>query len=117
LAWGEAEVPFVWHVHQELHHLRPALGALYRALRAGDRGLEDALRGDGPRPRPPVLAGRLLRVLSELELVELDREAFAARVPPAQRTDLERSHAFRCYEARRIDGERWLTSTTRAAAA
>jgi single-stranded-DNA-specific exonuclease len=117
LAWGEAELRFVWHVHQELHSLRPALVALYRALRVGDRSLEEALRGDGPRPRPPVLAGRLLRVLVELGLVELDRDAFTVAVPAAERTQLERSHAFRCYEARRIDGERWLTSTARAAAA
>jgi single-stranded-DNA-specific exonuclease len=117
LAWGEAEVPFVRHVHQELHHLRSPLAALYRALRAGDRDLEDALRGDGPRPRSAALAGRLLRVLVELALVEFDRASFSVRVPPAQRTELERSHAFRCYEARRIDGERWLTSTTARAAA
>src|SRR5439155_21479719 len=54
LAWGEAEVRFVWHVHHELHSLRPALVAAYRALRDGDRSLEDALRGDGPRPCSPV---------------------------------------------------------------
>jgi single-stranded-DNA-specific exonuclease len=117
LAWGEPEVRFVWHVHQELHHLRPALADLYRVLRGGDCSLEEALRGAGPRPRSVVLAGRLLRVLVELGLVELDREAFTVAVPAAERTELERSHAFRWYESRRVDGERWLTSSGRAVAA
>jgi single-stranded-DNA-specific exonuclease len=115
LAWGDAELRFAWHVYRELHDLRQPLTAVYRALRRGD-GLEAALRGDGARPRSAAVAGRLLRVLCELGLVELDRASFSAHVPPAQRTELERSPAFRCYEARRREGDRWLLSAPAAAA-
>ena len=79
LAWGEPELRFAAHIHEREYGLRASLAALYRALR--DRGgaageeLEAALRGDGPRPRSAALAGRLLRVLAELDLVELDRGA------------------------------------------
>jgi single-stranded-DNA-specific exonuclease len=116
LAWGEAELRFAWYVHQELHDLRGPLVALYRALRDDHTDLESALRGDDVRPRSAALAGRLLRVLDELSLVELDRAAFAAGVPPGQQTALERSSAFRCYEARRLEGELCLMAATAAAA-
>jgi hypothetical protein len=63
------------------------------------------LRGDGPQPRSGALAGRLLRVLTELDLVRLERAPLAVRVPPpAGRTELERSPAFRAYAERLADG-------------
>jgi single-stranded-DNA-specific exonuclease len=122
LAWGEPELRFAQRIHQWDFALREPLTALYRALRgAGEvRGeaLEAVLRGEGPQPRSAALAGRLVRVLSELDLVALDREGQGLRLtePPA-RTALEHSEAFRAYHRRLEDGLQYLTSdTTRQAA-
>jgi hypothetical protein len=99
-----------------LHALRDPLAAVYRALRDG-QPLEPALRGDRPRPRPALLAGRLLRVLDEAGLAHVDRIAFTARLAPAAgRVDLERSPAYAACAARLAEGERWLTSARPKAA-
>ena len=105
--------------------LRAPLADLFRALRAAappvgasrplparrrrrpSRGepLAALLRGSGAQPRSGALAGRLLRVLSELGLIALAAEPLAVTVPaPAGRTELERSAAFRAYAARLADG-------------
>ncbi|HMJ33731.1 MAG TPA: single-stranded-DNA-specific exonuclease RecJ [Baekduia sp.] len=111
LAWGDPELRFGRDVlHRDLA-LRPSLVAAYRALRDG-AALAAAL---GDRAVAP--AGRLLAVLVELGLVELDG-AGGVSVPPAQPTDLERSPAFRAAAQRHAEGLRWLTSasaTSRAA--
>jgi single-stranded-DNA-specific exonuclease len=117
LAWGPPELRFAQRIHQWDFALRDPLTALYRALRgAGEvRGeaFEAALRGEGPQPRSAALAGRLVRVLSELDLVVLDREGQALRLSEAPaRTALERSAAFRAYHRRLEDGLRYLTSET-----
>jgi single-stranded-DNA-specific exonuclease len=117
LAWGEAELGFAGRIHQWDFALRDPLTALYRALRrageVGGEAVEAVLRGEGSQPRSAALAGRLVRVLTELDLVVLDREGQALRViePPA-RTALERSAAFRAYHQRLEDGLRYLTSDT-----
>ena len=117
LAWGEPELRFARRIHQWDFALRDPLTALYRALRgAGEvRGeaLEAVLRGEGPQPRSAALAGRLVRVLSELDLAVLDRDGQVLRLTetPA-RTALERSAAFRAYHRRLEDGLRYLTSDT-----
>jgi len=120
LVWGPAEMQFAAQVHDARHDLRPALAASYRALRdaGGARGkqLETLLRGDVATPRPAWLAGRLVRVLAELGLVRLDVEARSLQVPPAERTELEQSAAFRAYHQAYEDGRRWL-SAQRAKAA
>jgi single-stranded-DNA-specific exonuclease len=115
LGWGPAELRFAEQVHEREYGLRPSLIALYRALR--DRGwasgeeLEHLLRGDGPHGRSAPLAGRLIRVLLELELVSLDRNlpalAIVRRPTP---TALERSPSFRVYAERYEDGKRFLNS-------
>ena len=74
------------------------------------------LRGDGKTPRPAALAGRVLRVLAELQLVSLDLDGRALTVPPAERTALERSAAFRAYQQRYEDGQRFLSEVTAKAA-
>ena len=74
------------------------------------------LRGDARTPRPAALAGRVLRVLAELQLVSLDLEGRTLSVPPAERTALERSAAFRAYQQRYEDGLRFLTEVTAKAA-
>jgi single-stranded-DNA-specific exonuclease len=117
LAWGEAELRFAQRIHQWNFALREPLAALYRALRetghARGEAFEAVLRGEGSQPRSAALAGRLVRVLSELDLVVLDREGPALRIAetPA-RTQLERSAAFRAYHQRLEDGQRFLTSDT-----
>ena len=111
LAWGGAEQELARRVLAWEFDLRAALAGTYRGLRAavatrieGD-ALAAILRGDGAQPRSGAVAGRLLRVLSELELVVLDPAALALAVPPpAGRTELERSPAFRAYTQRLRDG-------------
>ena len=87
LAWGEPELRFAPRIHQWDFALRDPLAAVYRALRAarqaGGEACEALLRGEGPQPRSAALAGRLVRVLSELDLVDLDREGPALRVAEA----------------------------------
>ncbi len=117
LAWGEPELRFAQRIHQWDFALREPLTALYRALRgagtARGEALEAMLRGEGPQPRSAALAGRLVRVLTELDLVVLDREGPALRIAETQaRTQLERSAAFRAYHQRLEDGQRYLTSDT-----
>jgi single-stranded-DNA-specific exonuclease len=123
LAWGPAELSFALRIHEWDYALRAPLTDLYRAIRAAGsmdgQACEAALRGDGPQPRSAALAGRLVRVLSELRLVELRREGPALTVvAPPVRTSLERSPAFRAYQRRLEDGLRFLSSrqpTRRAA--
>ncbi len=71
LAWGEPELRFAARIHQWDFALRDPLAAVYRALRAarhtGGEACEALLRGEGPQPRSAALAGRLVRVLAELD--------------------------------------------------
>jgi hypothetical protein len=91
--------------------------ALYRSLRLRQRAagedLERLLRGDGSPGRPARLAGRLVRVLVELELVLLDRDLPALAMADGAPTALERSSAYRVYAHRHEDGRRFLSSANR----
>jgi single-stranded-DNA-specific exonuclease len=112
LAWGEPELRFALHIHQQEFGLRTSLASLYRVLRdlgsvAGEE-LETALRGDASQPRSAELAGRLLRVFLELDLVEFDRETASVGVLSGRRTELEGSPAFCHYQRRLEDGQRYL---------
>ena len=114
LAWGEAELRFAWQMHELEYGLRASLVTLFRSLRqrgrvAGEE-LEQLLRGDGQHGRPARLAGRLIRVLAELELVSLDRNPPALTVASDAPTSLDRSPAYRAYEQRYKDGLRFLSS-------
>ncbi len=121
LAWGEPELRFAAHIHEREYELRAGLAGVFRALRdqgAGDaERLVTALRGDGPQPRSPGHAGRLLRILVELELVELDRERIGATVLSGRRTELEASAAFMIYQRRLEDGRQYLESSAARAVA
>jgi single-stranded-DNA-specific exonuclease len=109
LAWGHGELSFSWHVHRHLHALREPLAAAYRALRAGGGAPSALVAADG-RPLHPVLAARLLRVLAELELVELDAATLHAPVVAgARRRDLAEAPCFAACEARLREAEPWLT--------
>jgi single-stranded-DNA-specific exonuclease len=122
LAWGEAELRFAQRIHEWDFALRDPLTELYRRLRrdgeASWEAWEAVLAGEGSQPRSPALAGRLVRVLTELGLVDLDRDGPALRVvePPA-RTALEASAAFRAYRRRLEDGQSYLTTHMIRAAA
>jgi single-stranded-DNA-specific exonuclease len=111
LAWGEPELAFAVHVHRRDLDLRAPLRELYLALRGVREGDLAEVLGDVP----PALAGRALRVLGELGLVELDGRRFSVPAP-AGRTELERSAAFRAYQVRLEEGRRWLSRETSRAA-
>jgi single-stranded-DNA-specific exonuclease len=119
LAWGPAELRFSQQILEQEFGLRASLAALYRSLRdregtAGEE-LEAVLRGDGTHARSAILAGRGVRVLSELGLVSLDRDLPALKVLSSERTELERSPAFRAYAKQLEDGKTYLRRQTAAA--
>ncbi len=114
LAWGEAELRFALQMHELEYDLRASLIDLYRRLRArgetdGDE-LARLLAGGGSHPRSPRLAGRLLRVLSELGLAIVDPERPGLALGSEVQTSLERSSAYRAYAQRYEDGKRFLSS-------
>jgi single-stranded-DNA-specific exonuclease len=115
LAWGTSELDFALRIHQWDFALRDPLTAVYRALRecrgCSGEAVEPLLRGEGPQPRSAALAGRVVRVLTELGLAGLDREGPALQVAEnPERTALERSPAYVAYQRRLEDGRRFLTS-------
>ena len=111
LCWGEAELGFAGHVHDEQHALRDHITAAYRLLRTTPGDLAGALPGS------PVAAGRVLAVLGELGLVELARSPLAVTLPPfAGRTALERSATFAACAERQLEGQPWLRDTRPLAA-
>jgi hypothetical protein len=59
----------------------------------------------------------MLRVLAELDLVELDQKRMGATVVSGRRANLEASPAFRSYQRRLEDGRRYLASNAARAAA
>jgi hypothetical protein len=100
LAWGPAEAEFAIAAYRATLDLRPQLTALYRALRelppdADRAALEAALCGPGRYARPPALCARLLTVLTELGLIELDLEAPSCGIADAVQSDLELSPTYR----------------------
>jgi hypothetical protein len=100
-------------MHELEYALRASLVALYRGVRARGRvageELEQLLRTEGRPGRPARVAGRLVRVLAELELVSLDRFAPALQMASEAPTELERSLAYRVYQQRYEDGQRFLS--------
>lgn len=113
-AWGGEEMRSTLGVLERELGLRAELGALYRALRdagpAAGESLRGLLQGDGSHPRSPELAGRCLRVLAELDLVQGAPEGGTGevRVVSSEKTELERSPAFRAYGARHEEARRYL---------
>ena len=123
LAWGPPEAAFALAAAERDLDLRAPLAALYRGLRDGGGpdggrgpGLEAVLRGPGPGSRSPVGAARLLAVLVELGLAELERTAPAVRLLPATRRELADSTTFRA-AAERLALARRLLAPDRAAVA
>nr|MDQ6914643.1 hypothetical protein [Actinomycetota bacterium] len=117
LAWGDPELRFAHEINANHHLRRDQLVTLYRALRNQRGGAgEELVAMLREHSRSATFAGRALRVLEELGLVHLDRDAPALTVPAAERTDLERSSAFREYQRRLQDADRYLSEATPRAA-
>jgi single-stranded-DNA-specific exonuclease len=113
LAWGPAEAEFALLVYRAELDLRPALADAYRALRelppdAAPEALEAALAGSGRYRRTPEGCARLLAVLTELELVELDLDRPTCRVREGAHADLTQSSTFRACGERLSEIERAL---------
>ena len=120
LAWGPAEAEFAIAAYRAALDLRPQLAEVYRALRelppdAPAPELEAAIRGACRYPRNPSDCARLLSVLIELGLVELDLDAPSCRVPDTGRADLELSRAYRAARERLEAAERALAPELPAA--
>jgi single-stranded-DNA-specific exonuclease len=117
LTWGEPELRFAAQMLEHEYGLRASLTSLYRGLRACGRAtgaeLEVLLRGDGAHGRSARLAGRLVRVLCELELVELLRDPPALALLDHSPTALDRSPAFRFYSQVYEEGQRYLNRANR----
>ena len=114
LCWSDAELRFAWQIYELEYGLRASLAAVYRGLKvrgtvAGEE-LEHLLRGDGQHGRPARVAGRLVRILSELELVSLDRNLLSLAIVSDESTTLESSPAYQAYRQRYEDGRRFLSS-------
>lgn len=121
MAWGAGEAQFALAAWRAELDLDAALPAVYRALRDHDAArpgsLDAALRGGGVHPRPASLRGRLLRVLSELGLIEWVTVAEggpACRVLDAPRTSLDLSPTVRACRERLAAVQRRLAPAERA---
>jgi single-stranded-DNA-specific exonuclease len=112
--WTDAELEFAAKSLAEQWATREGVAATYRALRqTGDaRGkrLREALAGGGGYPLCPEAAARRFRVLRELGLLQGSPEGGAGvvRVVSSVRTDLQRSAAFRAYDARLSEAQQYL---------
>lgn len=112
--WTDAEVGFAAKVLAEQWPGRDAVAATYRALEkkgeAAGKELLEALAGAGRQPLCPEAAARRFRVLAELGLLQGSPEGGAGvvRVVSSERTDLQRSTAFRAYSDRFSEARRYL---------
>ncbi|HKP21316.1 MAG TPA: hypothetical protein VJT68_07355, partial [Thermoleophilaceae bacterium] len=77
--------------------------------------LEGALRGPGRYPRPAGQCARLLRVLTELGLIEVDHDAATCRIVEAVQSDLELSPTYRASRAELEAAEQALAAELPAA--
>ena len=120
LGYGAAEVEFAARVLAHEMALRPHLESIYRGL--ADLGPDGGpvsralLEGDGRHPRGAALAGRCLRVLSDLSLANLEASSGTLRctITNSGRAQLERSQAFRACARAAAEGTRFLTTLTPA---
>ncbi|HEY6730989.1 MAG TPA: single-stranded-DNA-specific exonuclease RecJ [Solirubrobacterales bacterium] len=112
--WTDAEREFGAQVLAEQWATREGVAATYRVLRqTGDaRGcrLREALAGGGSYPLSPEASARRFRVLRDLNLLQGSPEGGAGvvRVVSSVRTDLQRSAAFRAYDARFSEAQQFL---------
>ncbi|HET8566259.1 MAG TPA: single-stranded-DNA-specific exonuclease RecJ [Solirubrobacterales bacterium] len=114
LLWSEAECEFTARVLAEQWPTREAVADAFRSLRGrgecSGRDLREALIGSGRHPLSPEAAARRFRILAELGLVQgaPERGAGVVRALSSEKTDLQRSAAFRAYSARLSEVQRFL---------
>jgi single-stranded-DNA-specific exonuclease len=112
--WDDAEREFAAKALAEQWPSREAVARAYRALRelgeAGGEQLRQALMGQGNYPLSPESCARRFRVLSELGLVQgaLEGGAGVVRVVSSEKTELQRSAAFRAYGERLSEAQQFL---------
>jgi single-stranded-DNA-specific exonuclease len=113
--WSEAEREFAAKVAAEQWPSRGAVASSFRALRelgeGGGAALRRALAGEGNHLLCPEACARRFRVLSELGLLQGSPEGGAGVirvVSSSERTELQRSAAFRAYSERLSEAQRFL---------
>jgi single-stranded-DNA-specific exonuclease len=112
--WSDPEVDFAAKALAEQWPGREAVAAGFRVLRglgeAGGPQLRKALAGSGNHPLCPEAAARPFRVLAELGLVQGAPEGGAGvvRVVSSEKTELQRSAAFRAYGERLSEAQQFL---------
>jgi single-stranded-DNA-specific exonuclease len=112
--YTDAEREFAAKALAEQWPGREAVAATFRALReageAGGASLRQALSGEGKYPLCPEACARRFRVLRELGLLQGEPEGGAGvvRVVSSERTDLQRSAAFRAYGTRLSEDQQFL---------
>jgi single-stranded-DNA-specific exonuclease len=119
LAYGTPELRFALTIHEWEYTLLDPLRALYRELRSppiAGEAAEALLRGAGRQPRTAAFAGRLLRVLLELDLVTFDASSFSLAATPLKKVAPEQSQAYVAYRRRLEEGRACLTSAMPKAA-
>jgi hypothetical protein len=117
LCWGPAEIELSERLLARDWELRAPIGEIWRGLGEAGGGAEGAalrtvLEGSAGYARPPEVAARCVRVLSELGLCEWrpDRGTATLRVLSSERTDLGRSRTHGVCIARHQEALRFLRS-------
>ncbi|HEX8754005.1 MAG TPA: single-stranded-DNA-specific exonuclease RecJ [Solirubrobacterales bacterium] len=114
LLWGEGERRFAGSVLEQRAPSRAAVAGVFRALRdAGEvdgPALRRALSAGDAHPLAPETAARCLRVLREVGLVrgEPTGGGGTVGVVSSEKTELERSAAFRAYSEEHAEAKRFL---------
>ncbi|HET7590557.1 MAG TPA: single-stranded-DNA-specific exonuclease RecJ [Solirubrobacterales bacterium] len=114
LLWADPEREFAAKALVEQWPGREAIVGAFRTLReAGECSGEElrrTLAGEGKHPLCPEACARRFRVFAELGLVrgEPGGGAGTVRVVSSERTELQRSAAFRAYGARLSEAQRFL---------
>jgi single-stranded-DNA-specific exonuclease len=114
LLWTDAEVDFASKALAEQWPSRDTVASAFRALKGqgecGGEELRNALAGAGRYPLCPEACARRFRVLAELGLLQGSPASGAGivRAVSSERTDLQRSAAFRAYSERLSEAQQYL---------
>jgi single-stranded-DNA-specific exonuclease len=114
LLWTASEIEFATMALAEQWPSRGTVAAAFLALQergeCGGEDLRNTLSGAGRYPLCPEACARRFRVLAELGLAQGAPEGGAGvvRVVSSERTELQRSTAFRAYGERLSEAQRFL---------